>query len=238
MTEDRENRMPDAVADAARALGTGEKERAAMDMVDMDMDGMFTQLQGRIDERSALDRLSDLPSVARVGIAGTVAGLLVFASDKVAWSNAGTLMLAACATYAVGLGGLVTMALRPAHRPSLSPQLQWTGIALTCLAVVGFAVMPGTTGTDAAPPAGMHFKCLGFGTAVALPVFFLLRLLDRGQRYGPWLAAFGAGTLGNLALQVHCPSGDPAHRLIGHATVLVLLAVLGFALRRRPGATA
>jgi len=66
-------------------------------------------------------------------------------------------------------------------------------------------------------------------------VVLVLRALDRtahDSRPAGVLAAVTGGVAGNPALERHCPVTAPAHLLLGHATVGLML-VLAYGLTRR-----
>lgn len=74
--------------------------------------------------------------------------------------------------------------------------------------------------------------CLSWGTVVALPAAFVLWL---SKRDNPWeearipLLAATLGLVGNLLLQIHCPSSEFVHLICAHAPLLLVFA-LGFGL--------
>jgi len=76
--------------------------------------------------------------------------------------------------------------------------------------------------------------CLRYGTWLSLPVVLLFVAMDRQLARGRFfltLAASIGGIAGNFALLLHCPNEQPAHQLLGHATVgLVLLICIGAAI--------
>ena len=72
--------------------------------------------------------------------------------------------------------------------------------------------------------------CMYLGLLLGIPVYAVLRLVDRGSPLSSVLAASTAGLLANLVLQVHCPVTSVGHRLVGHASIgPILLACLGAA---------
>ncbi len=76
--------------------------------------------------------------------------------------------------------------------------------------------------------------CLRYGTLLSLPAIVLFVAMDRQLARGRFfltLAASIGGVAGNFALLLHCPNEQPAHQLLGHATVgLVLLVCIGAAI--------
>jgi hypothetical protein len=64
--------------------------------------------------------------------------------------------------------------------------------------------------------------CFVLGAAMSAPLVTLLWLGDRSPRFR-WRVflpiAAASGLSANLALGLHCPSTEPAHLLLGHATV-------------------
>ncbi len=76
--------------------------------------------------------------------------------------------------------------------------------------------------------------CLRYGTLLSFPAVLLFvamdRQLARGRLFLTLTASIG-GVAGNFALLLHCPNEQPAHQLLGHATVgLVLLICIGAAI--------
>jgi hypothetical protein len=71
----------------------------------------------------------------------------------------------------------------------------------------------------------MAGACMGFGLLLGVPVYALLRLVDRGNAFGSLIAASAAGLAGNFVLKAHCAIETTGHVLLGHASVAVLFVV-------------
>ncbi|MDD9939973.1 MAG: hypothetical protein OXU20_02825 [Myxococcales bacterium] len=219
-----------------------------------DVQAMFAELQARIDGRPTTARLADLSSPVRLGLtlafaAVITAGVALFSHRADLHSTPMVPLIAACGVFAVVLLWAGSAALRPAHVPSLTDGALWSrlglglgvGFVMAFLPLVVSLVPAPMSEAQAAMPMWQRtMGCLSFGIGSAVPLYVLLRAMGRGQRMSPWLSAVAAGAMGNLALQLHCGSGDPIHRLSGHATVgLVLVAVTALLLltrnARKPG---
>lgn len=127
-------------------------------------------------------------------------------------------------------------ALRPVYRPGLSARAAWLAVGL----VVGYGIFVGALppphtiepyysyglGADLIPVAA---TCLLNGSLYALPVLGVGWLALRTTRpllYPAMILAAAAGTAGHLGLHLHCPLVQPAHLLLGHATVPVVYAAV------------
>lgn len=134
-----------------------------------------------------------------------------------------------------GLGSLGS-----AQRPLVRPRLAGVGLAVAVVVSLGLALLPpahsahpaslGGTGAELLPRA---LACLLTGLAVALPGVVLLGLGARATGHSlraPWvLGAVGGALAGQLALQLHCPLVGSAHRVAGHALLVVVLGVVTWA---------
>jgi hypothetical protein len=128
-------------------------------------------------------------------------------------------------------------ALRPIHRPPLPQWASAAIVALTIGATFAVALLAPEGELGRFPPAVS--PCFFYGLLAGLPVYLVLRLLDRGQ--SGWAASLlggcAAGLLGNLVLTLYCPSHDMQHLMFGHAGVAVLfvagLALVHAVVRRR-----
>lgn len=137
-------------------------------------------------------------------------------------------------TYALAYMLCLLVALRGAHLPSLSPRVTYalaTG-AIALVGLVGLLPAPHEHGEHVSRGlAELLSPCAVVGVMVALPVYALVRLLDRGSSLSAVAAAGAAGLAGNSLLQMHCANTQSAHMLLGHAAVGVWL-LLGVALAR------
>jgi len=138
---------------------------------------------------------------------------------------------------AVALGSLgallllsVHMALRPLHRPPMRGAARAAVVGLTLASTFALALFSPHDPGEAHGVFDHVSGCLFFGLLFGVPVYFVLRLLDRGAQATSLLAACAAGLLGNLVLQLHCPRKDPEHLMLAHfSVVLLFVAGLGLA---------
>ena len=92
-----------------------------------------------------------------------------------------------------------------------------------------FGDIPGVTFVQAT------VGCFVLGALVGGFVVVGLRLLDRGghrSREAALFAATAGGLAANAALELHCPATAPAHLLLGHASVALVLVLVYGGMRR------
>ncbi len=129
--------------------------------------------------------------------------------------------------------------LTPLYRPKSSRALASAAALAFCLPFILAALAP----AYAQPASHVEIQrsflyqaavCLRYGTFLSLPCIVLFVAMDRQLARGRLfltLAASIGGVTGNFALLLHCPNEQPAHQLLGHATVgLVLLVCIGAAI--------
>lgn len=214
--------------------GKVEPEPAAQPTVD----ALWRGVEARIARRSWRTRLAELPTAARVGVALAIAAT-VTATAALAFGirsgmpamrvavALGALALAAAACFAVSLRGVDR---RPLGRWA------WAVVGLAIALPFALALWPGAADGHEAG-ASCLWVGLAVGALVSVPVF----LAQRGSvpvwaRAAAAVAGGGAG--GYAVLELHCPSRDVTHLLIGHAlvgVVLVIAALVGVAVGRRRG---
>jgi hypothetical protein len=138
-------------------------------------------------------------------------------------------------TFCVLLVIAMFMVTRPVHLPALP---RWQSLCLVCIALgatVLAAFWPHPAAQAATHDHGgsvMAGACMGVGLLLGIPVYALLRLVDRGNALGSLVAAAAAGVAGNFVLKAHCAVPGTSHELLGHASVAVLF-VLGLGLVHR-----
>lgn len=143
-----------------------------------------------------------------------------------------------CAAYVVLLVLSIFAAVRSEALPALPRARVALLVALGVVAAVVLAVAPAPhalpihlVGRESDAFMGGGSPCMYVGLTLGLPVYVVLRLVDRGSPLASVLAASAAGLLANLVLQVHCPVTSVGHRLVGHASIgPILLVSLGVAL--------
>lgn len=214
----------------AREMESSAEPAADLDEMLEDVEKEMT----RADE-SWLFWLRSRATWIRRGLASLTATLVVIAAGALTLrSNFSELPLA---WSAIAVGSLATLlaltvyhALRPLHEPPLSPWVRGSMIAATLAATFSLALFAPDVGFESDHPGGLLWltsPCLFYGLGVGLPVYFVLRLLDRGGGLA-LIAACAAGLTGNLVLELHCPSDDPEHLMLSHFTVaLFFVAGLG-----------
>ena len=113
-------------------------------------------------------------------------------------------------------------------------------LGLAPLLLAGLYLMP-VAHTDplaSAQPQGAGavllraLPCLGVGMSIALIGSIALRAFDRGGSRALVLLASAGGVAANLLLLLHCPLTAPAHLLLGHLGVLLLVVAGALLLAR------
>lgn len=205
------------------------------------MDRMFGELKSECSksDRSLIGYLRSRSTMARRLIV-----LLVFATLGVVGWYAFPLVdepgrtvqwIASLAAFCVLLILAMFMVTRPLQLPALP---RWQSVCLTCVAVGATALaalwpLPAAQAATHDHSGGfMAGACMGVGILLGVPVYALLRLVDRGNALGSLVAAAAAGVAGNFVLKAHCSVPGTSHELLGHASVAVLF-VLGLGLVHR-----
>lgn len=200
-------------------------------------------------ERGVFAKLRALPTSQRFGLALVLVGFwpafVLLTNRRADFSVypgvrlAGDLIL---------LGGavavLLVLALRPMHRAPLATWMQRIAAMVGALAVSLLCAFPMAHADHPASLEGIGSDlgaravgCFAFGTVygVLAAVGFLLLSRARTRRVPGLLTAGAAAVVGVLTLYMHCPITHPLHLWLGHATVLMPFALLGFTVgRRRP----
>ena len=225
--------------------GLGERLRE-LDAPDAPQDGelmdrMFTDMKARCDQNdhtvrgfvrsrsTTLRRLIVLAVFSLLAVVGWfVFPLVGEQAQTIPWT-------ASLVTFCVLLVLAMFMVTRPVHLPELP---RWQSVCLACIAV-GATVLAAFWPYPAALAAThdhsgstMAGACMGVGLLLGVPVYALLRLVDRGNAFGSLVAASAAGLAGNFVLKAHCSVPGTSHELLGHASV-ALVFVVGLGLVHR-----
>lgn len=206
-----------------------------------ELDELFRGIEGRLEsERGVSAWLRSRPTPVRMLVAAGGVALLVawwaLATPRTLFSPIPVERVALVLAALAVLGALLLrLGLRPAQTPAPSDRLVLGGLAGGLLFPVVAAFLPAGTHhfdhytqyTETQAAVG----CFIIGALTGMVVVFLLRALDRAahdSRPAALLAAVTGGVAGNLALEFHCPVTAPAHIILGHATVgLVLVLTYG-----------
>jgi len=205
------------------------------------MDRMFAELKSQCDEddrsitgflrsrSTRLRRLIVLSVFALLAIVGWFAFPLIADPARSAQWAISLVIFVALLLLAM------FMVTRPVHLPALP---RWQSLCLVCVAIAAtilaaFWPIPATlAATDDHGAGFVPGGCMGVGLLLGVPVYALLRLVDRGNALGSLVAAAAAGVAGNFVLKAHCPVPGTSHELLGHASV-ALVFVLGLGLVHR-----
>jgi hypothetical protein len=225
--------------DVARALAAGSPRPEALELASLER-----QLHLRVEaERGVLAWARALPRTLRLAmVAALIALEVIFVLELLRRSDLDVyprarmgMILAAYAVLALVTGW---HALRPLYLPPTPAWKKRLVLGVGLLLPLGIAVLPEvptTVGTAGFHHAKDAFYCVADGGLIALAVLLLVRALDRGGHAGfahAAAAAITAGAAGLLALQLQCPFNQPAHLVLGHATLPVLIVAVTLAFRR------
>lgn len=216
--------------DAPDTAGSGERmDRMFADMK-ADCDKSDRSFKGFLRSRSTMvRRLIVLAVFAALAAVGWFAFPLV--GDQARTIPWGTSLAAFCILLVIAM----FMVTRPVHLPALP---HWQSLCLVCIAIgatvlAAFWPHPAAQAASHDPGGGvMVGACMGVGLLLGVPVYALLRLVDRGNALGSLVAAAAAGVAGNFVLKAHCSVPGTSHELLGHASV-ALLFVAGMGLVHR-----
>jgi len=184
-------------------------------------------------KRSWLTRARELPTALRIALVvvgsigiSTLALLVVggVRGDMVAQSLVGRHVLAM-----VGLAVLATtifaVALRGVHRRPLG-LLGWAAVALGVIIPLGLSLTPWVWQSASGPSAETIHGCNVIGTVTGLFAAGFAWLFQRTSTPAPLrliASAAGGGVVAFGMLQLHCPSDDIEHLLLGHSIVGIIL---------------
>ncbi len=205
------------------------------------LDRMFEHVRAQCDQsdRTVRGFLRSRSTVTRRLIALTVfAGLAVlgwFAFPLVGDQARTAQWAASLVSFSLLIVLAMLMVTRPVHLPALP---RWQSICLVCVAVAATVIAafwphPAAHAATTEPSGGiMAGACMGVGLLLGIPVYALLRLVDRGNALGSLVAAAAAGVAGNFVLKAHCSIAGTSHEILGHASV-ALVFVVGLGLLHR-----
>ncbi len=192
--------------------------------------------EATVDKRPGLrDRLRELSTPVRILLA--VAGALVMATVALLVTGVradltGQAILRygiAMAAIAGFMGAAFAVSLRGMHRRPLG-RAAWLVVVVMLAVPLVLAVMPWIWDTPD-PPAAMagmgHMPCLLLGLvtgALTAAVAWVFQRQDVSVLWRLVAAVAGGGLTAFAMLQLHCPSTDASHLLIGHAGVGLILA--------------
>lgn len=123
----------------------------------------------------------------------------------------------------------------PLDRPTRGPIAGASWVLLGLAVPLVFSLMPAAHADHSLSLAGVAddfipraVGCLVWGTLTALPATFIILATDRQpSRQRRILAGVIGGLLGNITLQLHCPLTSPMHLVTSHATVGLVLVLVG-----------
>jgi hypothetical protein len=219
--------LPELESDRAQhqqgTLDTSEQDVMFADLAALTVDKPPTLLDRMRETSTPMRVLAAVLATTGVACVGVMLGL------RPDLASADALRVGLLISALVGLIALtVAVALRGYHRKPLGP-VAWVVIAAALGVPVILALFPDLWATGAAAVAPGAHRCFGFGSAVGIPSGIMVWLFQRGDRVASWrlgAAACVGGLAGFAALQMHCPSHEIGHLLIGHTSVGFVLAAL------------
>lgn len=249
MTQEVEHEgVPADLAQAFGQAGPGPQPWVGEPPPSSDPHSGLGDLHAALDAEGPLDRVASLSTGVRWALAGglvlAVVAIVLVATrrvDLVVYPR-GRMVL----DLLVLLAPLVLalqVSLRPLSRPALPVSRRVLAVAM---GIVGVAILVGLPMAHSLHPASLEGTgdmfiarargCFGFGLSFAALATLGMGLLSRNgaKRWLPGaLGVWAAGLIGFVALYFHCPITHPEHLWAGHATVVLPVLVVLWAVRRR-----
>ncbi|MFK7991011.1 MAG: NrsF family protein [Sandaracinaceae bacterium] len=194
---------------------------------DLDLDAMLTSVKGDIAEAEQKKSFwfKTRPTWVRRAVAlGAALTMVMVGGIRALRDDLSEVPVATMALAVGGLAVLLGLSVHQALRPIHQPRSRWVHVALIGL-TLGCTFLLAVLSPHQAHDESFlsHVSpCIFYGLFMALPVYLVIRLLDRGASTGALLAACAAGLLGNLVQQLHCPRSDMGHLMASHFGLVVL----------------
>lgn len=220
-----------AIPTVGEDIGQHLRELDAPGPGDVHLDQMYSAVRAQCDEhdRGVAGYLRNRPTTVRraicFGALGLIGAIAMLTLPMVDPAKRTTEWAATLAAYLVLMAISIVAATRPLQLPTLP---KWRGALLAALAVGAtlVAVLLPSAHTHAPSGSSIGFgPCMGIGLLIGLPVYAVIRLVDRGNALGGLLAAAAAGLAGNFLLTYHCPATETGHIMAGHVSVAVIFVV-------------
>jgi hypothetical protein len=213
-----------ALCERDRRLGR-ELSLQASDVLSLPQD-FFGQLEQRLAHetgprawlRSRPSRLRFLLVLSLVLLVLLAGGLLRQRADFAQYPAQRMILLLCVYFVAIALA----FAKELSESPRAEPLRDHWGLLAFALAVPILAAF--APATELSRHAGVEgaLGCFGYGALLTLPIALLLWAFDRDDRPALRTVCLSAAALGlaaNLLLELHCGNGNPAHVLLGHASL-------------------
>lgn len=128
--------------------------------------------------------------------------------------------------FGVLMVAMLSLSLRPIHQPALSRRAEALWVGGSVAAALLLSLWP-TVHAHGSLIDAWHGAtgCLTYGLCVAVPVYVIARMFDRGSFATSLFAAVAAGLCANFVLMTHCPMAGADHMLLGHFGVIATLGL-------------
>lgn len=190
-------------------------------------DALFEAMQAQLkrEERSVLGGLRSQSTTTRrlivIGVLAVIAAIELWLRARDAFDVAPLRVGISLAVFGVLMTTAALSSVRPLHLPALSRARELSLLAGPLAIALGLSLWPTS---HAHEPLAETFRgaapCFVYGSLVAIPVFLIARVLDRGAWLTGIAAALAAGLFANFVLMTHCPLAGSDHMLLGHFGVL------------------
>jgi hypothetical protein len=214
------------------------------------LDALFEQISARMaDERGLRAFLRSRSTLTRISIAaGTISGVVLLVLSAFLRPDIAVYPQTRMAIVLLLIGALLALSLGLSLRPMQLPALpSWATPSFALASMLSLLGLHSLPAAHLSHPASLVYgaglgaqllratPCVMIGLWVGVPTYALLAALDRGGNSRSLAHAVTAALVASFLLQLCCPVTAPAHMLIGHFGVaLLLLAGCGLLFRTAP----